>query len=233
MKYKVWWMCGEKTHNFGDVLTPLIFKHFSIDFEYSKENYNTICVGSISNKATNNCLVLGSGIAWENVKLNPNADWRFVRGPLTRDSVIKSGGNCPEIYGDPALLLPLIYSESKKKYDIGIIPHYKEYEMVKNKFSNHFVINLNNPNPKEVVNQITQCRSIVSSSLHGIIGAHAYGIPAAWVKFSDIIIGDNIKYKDYFLSIGLNAELSSLDKPIFKVGSIDTNKIQEIFKSLK
>jgi pyruvyltransferase len=121
----------------------------------------------------------------------------------------------PEVYGDPALLLPLICSESKKKYDIGIIPHYKEYALIKNKYPDHFVINLNNKNPKEVIKQITHCRSIISSSLHGIICAHAYGIPAAWVKFSDIIIGDDTKYKDYFLSLGLRAELSSLEAPIF------------------
>jgi pyruvyltransferase len=233
MAYKVWWMHGASTHNFGDVLTPLIFNHFSIDFEYSKEGYDTISVGSIANKAVDGCQVLGSGMAWKDLRLNPKAVWKFVRGPLTRDAIINSGGSCPEIYGDPALLLPALCGESKKKYDIGIIPHYKEYGFIKNKYPNHFVINLNNKNPKEVVKQITQCRTIMSSSLHGLICAHAFGIPAAWVKFSDIIIGDGTKYKDYFLSLGLEAEPSSLEDPIFKVGSLDTDKLVEIFKSLK
>lgn len=233
MIYKVWWMVGEKTHNFGDVLTPLLFKHYSINFEYSKKDYNTICVGSISNKATNKCIVLGSGIAWKNIKLNPYADWRFVRGPITRNSVISSGGECPEIYGDPALLLPLIHGESKKKYDLGIVPHYKEYSLIKEKYPNHFVINLNNPNPTEVINQITQCRSIISSSLHGLICSQAYEIPSAWVKFSDIIIGDDTKYMDFYHSVNLKSEISTMDEPKFKVGSFDTSTIEDVFLSLK
>lgn len=236
MKYKVWWMVGEKIHNFGDILTPKIMEYYSIPFEFSKENYNLISVGSIANKATKNCLVLGSGVAWQENKLNPNANYKFVRGPLTRNCVLNSGGNCPEIYGDPALLLSKICNESKKEYDVGITPHIKEYALVKKSYPNHKVINLNNPNPLEVAKEITKCRSIISSSLHGVICAHAYNIPCAWVKFSNLIIGDDTKYKDHFASIGLEAKLSSIKEPIFTNKSITKEQIyniENIFLSLK
>lgn len=231
-KYKVYWMFGEMINNFGDVLTPKIFDYFSIKYEFSKNKFDTICVGSIGNKATDECLVLGSGVAWDNVKLNPKAIWRFVRGPITRDLVLKSGGKCPEIYGDPALLLPLFCDESKKKYDLGIVPHYKEYEIIKSKYPKHKVINLNNSNPIEVAKEITSCRSIISSSLHGIICSHAYNIPCSWVKFSNIIIGDDTKYKDHYHSIGLKCELSTIDNPIFTNKLVNTSKIEEVFKTL-
>jgi len=230
--YKLYWMESQKIHNFGDVLTPKIFDFFSIKYEFDNKNYNTICVGSIGNKATNKCLVLGSGVAWGNIKLNPNAIWTFVRGPRTRQLVLNSGGNCPKIYGDPALLLPIFCDESKKKYDLGIVPHYKEYQQVKKMYPKHRVINLNNPNPLEVAKEITECRKIISSSLHGIICSHAYNIPCAWVKFSDIIIGDNTKYQDHYESIGLDCELSSLESPIFTNKLVNIDNILNIFKSL-
>jgi hypothetical protein len=43
---------------------------------------------------------------------------------------------------------------------------------------------------------------IVSSSLHGLIIAHAYGREAAWLKFSDRPLGDDFKFRDYWASIG-------------------------------
>ena len=227
-------MEGKNIHNLGDVLTPKIFDYYSIKYEYSADNYNVISVGSISNKATDNCLVLGSGIAWDDIKLNPKAIWKFVRGPYTRKSVLKCGGECPEIYGDPALLLPNIQKESKKEYDIGIIPHMKEYNMVKKLYPKYKVINLNNPNPLEVVKEITKCRSTISSSLHGIICSHSYGIPSAWVKFSDIIIVDDTKFIHHYESHGLTCELSNIDNPKFtNPTNVNLNQINEIFLSLK
>ena len=234
MKYKVWWMFGEKVQNFGDVLTPKIFDYYKIDYEFSKEDYNTICVGSIANKAKKDCIVIGSGIAWENINLNKTADWRLVRGPYTRTAILKSGGYCPEVYGDPALLLPLFCEESQKKHDIGIIPHYKEYNLIKQKYPNFNVINLNNPDPLEVARQISECRSTISSSLHGIISSHAYDIPSAWVKFSDKIIGDDIKFKDHSLSLGIESELSTMDNPIFQKPKKSLIKdIENVFLNLK
>lgn len=227
-------MFGEKVQNFGDVLTPKIFDHFKIKYEFTKDDYNTICVGSIANKAKKDSLVLGSGIAWENINLNQYADWRLVRGPYTRSAILKSGGKCDEIYGDPALLLPLFCDESKKKYDVGIIPHYKEYNLIKQKYPNYKIINLNNTDPLEVAKQISECRSTISSSLHGIIGSHAYNIPCAWVKFSDKIIGDDTKFKDYYMSIGVDITLSSLKDPIFQKPKKNlTQSIENVFLSLK
>ena len=46
------------------------------------------------------------------------------------------------------------------------------------------------------------CEEIVTSTLHGLICAEAYGIPVTWVKYSDKICGGQLKFQDYFLGTG-------------------------------
>lgn len=230
--YNTWWI--KKDRNFGDLLTPYILDYFNIDYQYSGiESADIICVGSVARHARNNTIVLGSGmINGRKEKLNPNADWRFVRGPYTRQRVLDCGGSCPEIYGDAAMLLPLICPEEEKKYDIGIVPHFVDYEYVKNTYPDYNVIDVINDDPLEVAREITQCKKIISSSLHGIIAAHAYGIPAAWVEFSNKIKGDKIKFKDHYAALGLTATVSTVEDPIFTIGNLNLDPIINILKSL-
>ena len=63
--------------------------------------------------------------------------------------------------------------------------------------------------PESGVERVARCRAVVSSSLHGLITAHAYGIPAVPVSFGDRLYGDNVKFLDYALSVGV-------EKPIVK-----------------
>lgn len=231
-KIKFWWVTNPKPGNFGDIITPLLLQHFGIDFEHNSE-FDAISIGSIAKKAKKNTLVLGSGIMHTTDTLSPDAQWRFVRGKLTRDSIIKQGGNCPEVFGDPALLLPLICDESQKEYDVGIIPHYVDYEYVKSTFPNYKVINLLNNDPLSVAKEITKCRSVISSSLHGIICAHAYGIPAAWVRFSNLLKGDDIKFYDHYSAVELPLTLSTMDELYFTSANFDTTLIKMEFEKLK
>lgn len=233
MMYNVWWVKNDK--NFGDLLTPLIFEYFDIPYKFtSKDQANVLCVGSIARHARDNTVVLGSGmINSRKEKLNPNADWRFVRGPYTRQRVTDCGGTCPEIYGDAAMLLPLICPPKEKEYEVGIVPHFVDYNNVKENYPTYKVINVVNEDPLEVAKEISKCKKIISSSLHGIIAAHAYNIPAAWVKFSNNIKGNDIKFKDHYASLGLEAELSTIDNPIFTTGNCNTSKIEQIFKDFK
>mgnify|MGYP000288702261 CR=1 FL=1 len=89
-----------------------------------------------------------------------------------------------------------------------------------------------NPHDLNVAKEITKCRSIISSSLHGIIAAHAYNIPAAWVNFG-IMKGDGIKFEDHYLSLGLDPVQSDMENPIFTTGVFNTTQIDDIFKSVK
>lgn len=222
--------------NFGDILTPYILDYFQVAYNMvsKPEEGNAMCIGSIIHKATDNMIVLGSGCMHSKHHLNPNADYRFVRGPLTRQRVIDCGGTCPNVYGDPALLLPLFCDESKKEYDVGIVPHYVDYDEITEKYPNYKIINLSNNDPIAVAKEITKCRSIISTSLHGIIAAHAYGIPAAWLLHSNKLKGNNIKFRDYFASVNVETYIAKrIDDVKFITGTLpNLDEIVYKFKDL-
>lgn len=116
------------------------------------------------------------------------------------------GFKCPEVYGDPALLYPRFYQPNvKKKYAIGIIPHYIDQDNPwLNKFKdnpNVNIINILDPTINTFVDEINKCEMILSSSLHGIICGDSYGIPSYWIELSDKVIGKGFKFIDYFKSV--------------------------------
>lgn len=231
--YSVYWVGNNKSGNFGDVLTPYLLEYFNIDYKFTKKPpADLICIGSIARHASDNTTVLGSGFISRKNPINPKANYKFVRGPLTRDMILSKGGNCPEIYGDAAMLLPLFCNESKKENEVGIVPHVWHYKEVKNMYPKHKVINLQTKNALDVAKEISSCRYIISSSLHGIIAAHAYGIPAAWVNFGNLK-GDGMKFQDHFLSAGItNAKISTIENPEFYIGNINIKPLVKIFKEL-
>jgi hypothetical protein len=228
---KVWWSKSPKPGNFGDLLTPHIFNYFGIPYEYVNQprRAEALCVGSTAKFAREGTIVLGTGTMREADTLDRRGDWRFVRGPYTRGIVVRDGGDCPEIYGDPALLLPLLQPPpSGKTHEVGVVPHYVDYEYAAGRYDN--VINVLNPDPLEVARQIASCKKIVSSSLHGIIAAHAYGIPAAWVEFSNKLSGDGIKFADHFASVGAELVKSSESSTVFVAPQkINTDQIHRMF----
>lgn len=230
---KVYW--GDSPSNFGDVLTANLLDYFNIKYEHTNvpEDGTMYVIGSIARLATSGSTVLGSGMIRQNEKAEPTANWRFVRGPYTRLNILAQGGTCPEIYGDPALLLPMLCEESNKKYDIGIVPHYQHYRYYKFNpyYSNYRIINLVDNNPLKIAKEITKCKRIISTSLHGIICAHAFGIPAAHVKGVSKLHGDGSKFEDYYASIQTEHKISTVENPIYTDAKLpNLQNIIEIFK---
>jgi pyruvyltransferase len=132
-----------------------------------------------------------------------------VRGPLTRKFLLTNGIDCPEVYGDPALLLPYYYNPIvAKKYKIGIIPHYIDKKNVYvSDFISKYILDVklidivNYVNWYDFINEIYECEFIISSSLHGLIVSDAYNIPNYWIEFSKNIPVNRFKYKDYYMYV--------------------------------
>lgn len=129
-----------------------------------------------------------------------------VRGWLSNERLKEAGLPAPGIVGDAALLLPRIYKPERtlERRSLGIIPHCFEWEeefyRKTRGWEDARVIDISG-GIEEVIEQIVACDRIVSSSLHGIICADAYGVPAIWLHASDKPTGDGFKFRDYFSSV--------------------------------
>ena len=230
----------KKKENYGDLLSKYLVEKIANKkikwvhpkkqswYKFNKTNYITI--GSIIHHASKNSIVWGSGII-DRMQSVEKAEFKAVRGPQTRRYLLELGYECPKIYGDPALLLPkYYYPKIEQKYKLGIIPHYHDFKFVSENFKNEpeiLVIDLMTMDVEEVTRQIMACTKTISSSLHGVIVSHAYGIPSVWVEFSDKIFGDGIKYIDYLESVDLN-----LYSPVFLKGSESINELETLIDRL-
>lgn len=216
-KVILFWSHGEETDkNFGDAINPMLFEQITNKKVANSSKIINILnrpiyyfIGSIlDNLNKNNAIICGTGFQNENARvLKKPSKIIAVRGPLTRDNFLKQNIDCPEVYCDPALLLPNIYMPThiKKKYKVGIIPHYvdkqkySEIEIIAYDLSYCF-INIED-DWKKIIDDICSCEYILSSSLHGIIVAHAYKVPATRMILTDKIIGGDFKFNDYALSV--------------------------------
>jgi pyruvyltransferase len=193
--------------NFGDALTPWLIQKITGELptytHWATPSIEPVymIMGSMLDELHPNAVVWGCGMAWRKDIVRQPKEIRAVRGPISVMRARECGVVCPDVYGDPALLLPKFYTPKiTKQHRVGIIPHYDEYDVVSSRF-NGFVINMKAPIEK-VIDEICSCESIISSSLHGLVVAQAYNIPNRWVEFTtNHIIGDRTKYLDFLMSI--------------------------------
>jgi pyruvyltransferase len=211
-KNRMFWVGREKEcPNFGDLIGPYLYQkiagtepEFCETSNYSLKSVH-LSVGSLLFWCKENCVVWGSGIIYKGQCFPKPLKVLAVRGPITREHFLQQGYSCPEIYGDPALLLPLYYQPKPlaDRYRFGIVPHYVDKSICNELFKDSpdvLIIDVFD-SVEVVIDKINSCDQILSSSLHGIIIAHAYGIQAGWIKFGEKIWGDDIKYQDHYASL--------------------------------
>lgn len=199
-----------------------------------------LALGSLLFAANDHDIVWGSGT---NGKKSEKTDYSFktldvraVRGPLTRQFLMEDYGiSCPEIYGDPALLMPYLFPEFNKSehptYDYIVIVHYNDLSLFP-KDAEGKIVHATEPWDK-VVAKILDSRLVISSSLHGVIVAEAFGIPARLLRVSEK--EPMIKFCDYYL--GTNRPnfqyAQSIEEAIFLQGEppfqCDLEKLYDAF----
>ncbi len=198
--------------NFGDYLSVKIVERIldspvAIYKKTKVPKQKLLALGSLLYFANSGDVLWGTGSNHKQTNKTDynftNLDVRAVRGPLTRAFIYDNFGiECPEIYGDPALLLPYLFPEFKKKkspkYPFIFIPHIYERHLFSKDDGDHIVFPTEPWN--EVIEKILDSEFVISSSLHGIIVAEAYGIPARYVRLSEK--EPLFKYQDYYFATG-------------------------------
>ena len=206
--YYYWWN-GEK--NFGDYLSSVIFDFLTkgVKNRQTKGKSNVLYgLGSIVSFGSTHMkrTIWGSGLLDRNCINRYNHrhikkifDIRLLRGPLTESVLKQKGVMVNGVYGDPAIITPLIYSPKIKiKKPYVIISHYLDFQELINSESKDFVVDARTIDYKYIIEAIVSSQLVISSSLHGIIIAESYGVPAIWLKINSQL--DPFKYLDYYFS---------------------------------
>lgn len=208
--------------NWGDAMAPCLLERFADlprIISGPIDSADVITVGSVIEHVPPEWqgIILGAGRLSERSKisLNPHVKILGLRGPLTAYSMSYSGISRDCAIGDPGLLADELVGSQSRIYDLGIVPHWSDNDLAKDpRFVGHkwstLIINPADP-PLTVIRQIGQCQKIVSSSLHGLIVADAFGIPRRFEttpRFDKE--GGLYKFHDYSASIGATLEIGNL-----------------------
>lgn len=202
--YVHWGRIGK---NFGDCLSPIILKHYGFTpvFSTNNDKSDIVIAGTLLQWLDKDYDGFIVGVGGDDKKYNfHKAKILALRGKLTQRNMENIEKNV--VLADPGLLIPLIYDSTQTKYwKLGIIPHFVDFEhpsicSLKEKLGEECKIINVRRDPKDVINDITSCQYIVSSSLHGLIIADAYAIPNKRIVIRETMPAYFYDYKfdDYY-----------------------------------
>lgn len=224
-----------KINNAGDLFNEALLDYFGVDYDKGNiMNANLTMLGGmlsallpsdklklrIAQKVLNLLYgdktplhVWGTGFlvgSREGKLFRKNLVVHALRGELSRQKLSKLLGQDLQVpLCDPGLMACKFVDKNQvKKYEIGIIPHFKEqddplFDMLKCNYENALVIDITK-SYTEVLNEIAICKCVISSSLHGLIFADSLGVPNLHIAVSDKLAGDGFKFKDYYSGFGLS-----------------------------
>lgn len=206
-----WWRLEYPApRNFGDEISaPLIQEIFGQQCSWAApDRCQLAAAGSIVEmvialKGGNRPVLWGSGFMKDGDDDLAEHDFHIValRGTRSRDRV--RDGRDTVVLGDPGLLASaLLPAAPATKWAVGVLPHFldaavPEIDWLRAQDGVHIIDATDDP--RRVVDQVAQCRCVLSSSLHGLIIADSVGIPNAHLKLSsNQLIGGMHKFRDYY-----------------------------------
>lgn len=194
--------------NVGDLLSPYIVSRISGRPVYRMQSggiANLCAIGSVIGAAGPKTHIWGSGSLEGkplNDRINP-ARIHALRGRKTL-ALARQKFDLPTDLplGDPAVLAPRYFQpQPEKTHRYGIIPHLFDRDLVTGLLQQakglaRFLDV--RQEPEAFITEMMSCEIVLSSSLHGLILADAYGIPNVWAVFSDRLHGGTFKFEDYY-----------------------------------
>ena len=200
-----------KNGNAGDLITSEILK---MEYKISPVNIKNgnnrlLCTGSIAHKISKGDFICGIGAKTDLIPLAAGTDclcWG-LRGPISFEIFKKAGYDLSNIQflGDPGLLIKKLVPQTPFSFQRGkviFIPHYRERILFAQKNTPSIEIVDIDDAPMNLAEKIANAEIVLSSSLHGIVFAHALG------KQCQFILPQTkeplLKYYDYFVSIDIS-----------------------------
>jgi pyruvyltransferase len=196
--------------NAGDILAPeLIEKHYGMPSINDKgAGHRLLLVGSIAHSMLPGDILCGVGVKTREVPSASEAPVRVwaLRGPISRDVLEAAGHDVSGIKFllDPGLKMRFEMEEAAQRatpHGAIFIPHYREREKYLHSLPKGIrFVNIDD-SPANVGRAILSAELVYTSSLHGIIFAHALRRPCVLV--SPQTHEPMLKYEDYYASVNL------------------------------
>jgi hypothetical protein len=200
------------THgNCGDIFSRELLHHlYGENIKVNNTNSKTpriLLVGSIAHRIQGKDLICGIGAKPREIP-KPHFEQKVIglRGPISYDLFKRAGYDLSNIQFllDPGLMLRFMISENvqSKAMPAGaiFIPHYRERYRIPTLPKDIRFCDIDAP-IDAVAQQILSAELVYSSSLHGLIFAHALKRPAVLVKPNSNEA--MLKYTDYYSSVAL------------------------------
>ncbi|WP_307367679.1 polysaccharide pyruvyl transferase family protein [Microbacterium sp. W4I4] len=194
-----WW---DGHPNFGDDLTPMLLPRYGIVPLYREPRAaRLIGVGSLLEFLPTDFAgaIWGTGLMNDAAYPLPHATVLAVRGPLTAERI---GLREQPAYGDPGLLVARHVPRPVQDGRIAVVPHghHRTHaglaRLIAAEGDAVRIVNVHQ-RAAAAVREIAASRAVVTTSLHGLITADAYGIPAVWTMLEPPLGGGDFKFRDY------------------------------------
>lgn len=211
-----WWRPRDGWINIGDEISPIVLGHVTgrrIVFR-NVDDCDGVAVGSVfyplkakRRRRKAPLFVWGTGTLkpkhddYRNLWLNLAA----LRGPKTWAEI----ENCPDVpFGDPGLFVREIWPQPgslRQPGRVGIIAHHsmqhgQPTRRLLDGIDGASLVSITQPDIAKMMRQVAKCSLVISSSLHGMVFADAFGVPSLfWNEAGE---ENEWKFRDYFAGAG-------------------------------